>query len=307
MIAETDLVRAAHAGDAASLGLLFEVHRPRLLAVALRHLGYGSQAEDAVHDAFLIALRHIGTLEDPSALRPWLDAIVRNVCRGYHRDARTVPLGSTEIAAVLDDPEEQLDRLAMRDWIWSALQRLPESLRATVLLRHFGNYSSYEDISQELGVPVGTVRSRLAEARRRMADDLTSRSPGPDAAERRAREAWNRYYVDAFESVNRGFREGFLSHFRPDVELNFGRKRFRGRSRLELEVDGDIESGTLSHPVRVCSSGNVTVVDCKVVNPPDQPNRCPVGWSLVICRQGDLSHRAYLHPGQRAPLPPDWH
>jgi RNA polymerase sigma factor (sigma-70 family) len=306
VIGETELVRAAHAGDPAGLGRLLEIYRPRLLAIALRMLGYGSEAEDAVHDTFLIALRRMDTLADPAALRPWLDAILRNVCRGYLRDARTVSLGPREVA-VLDDPEEQLDRLAMRDWVWKALHRLPESLRATVLLRHFANYSSYEEISQELGVPLGTVRSRLAEARRRMADDLLSLSPGPDPDERRSRETWNRYYVDAFEDVNRGFRDDFLAHFRDDVELIFGRKRFRGRSKLELEIDGDIETGTRSHAIRVCTSGNVTVVDCKVVNPPDNPARCPVGMSLVVCRQGDRSHRAYLYPGRRVPLPADWY
>ena len=306
MIAEAELVRAAHAGDPGSLGLLFEQYRPRLLAVALRLLGHGSQAEDAVHDAFLLALRRIDTLSDPSALRPWLDAIVRNVCRGYYRDARTVPLDPSHCAAVLDDPEEQLDRLAMRDWVWKALTRLPELMRATVLLRHFGNNSSYEEISQELAVPIGTVRSRLAEARRRMAEELIALSPGPDDEERRSRDLWNRYYADALEEMNRGYPGNFLAHFRPDIELVFGSKRFRGRSKLELEIEGDLQTGTLSHAVRVCTSGNVTVVDCKVVNPPNDPARCPVAMSFVTCRKNDISHRAFFHLGKRVPLPPDW-
>lgn len=309
MIGETDLVRAACAGDAGSLGFLFERYRPRLLATAYRSLGYGSEAEDAVHDAFLIALRRIGTLSDPAAVKAWLDAIVRNVCRGYRRDARTVPLDDRrpDLAAILEDPEEQLDRLEMRDWVWKALERLPESLRTTVLLRHFGYYSSYEEISEELAIPVGTVRSRLAEARRRLTEELTALSPGPDVDERRTRESWNRFYVGAFEKVNQGRRDVFVDHLLPDMVVISGRKLFRGRGKLELEIDGDIATGTLSHPMRVFSSGNVTVVDCKVTNPPNDPARCPVGFALVVVRQGDRGQKAYLYPGQRVPLPPDWY
>lgn len=305
MISDTELVRAAHGGDAGSLGLLFERYRPRLLAVAYRNLGYGAEAEDAVHDTFLIALRRIETLHDPDSLKPWLDAIVRNVCRGYRRDSRLQPL-DVDPAAVLDDPEAYLDRLSLRDWVWKALQRLPETLRLAVLLRHFGTFSSYEEISDELGIPVGTVRSRLSEARRKLVDELSTLSQEPDDAERRARAGWNRYYAAAFEQVNAGRRDDFLSHYLPDMTVVSGRKLFRGRAKLELEVDGDIETGTRNYPIRICSSGNVTVIDSKVVNPPDNPRRCPVGFAFVVCRQGDRSHRAYLYPGQREPLPADW-
>lgn len=307
MIGETELVRAAHAGDPASLGALFDHYRPRLLAVALRQLGYGSQAEDAVHDAFLIALRRIDRLSDPTALRAWLEAIVRNVCRGYRRSEQTVSLDSRDCAAILRDPEEELDRIVMKDWIWKALSRLPETLRMTVLLRHFGNYSSYEEISDELAIPVGTVRSRLAEARRKLAEDLVSLSQQPDDGERRSRMAWNRFYRDALEKINQGCRDDFIRHCRVDMHVIAGRQLFRGRTKIEDEIDGDIETGTLSHPVRIHTSGNVSIIDCKVTNPPDQPDRCPVGFALVVCRQGDLTHRAYMYPGQRIPLPPDWH
>jgi len=310
MIGVTDLARSARTGDAASLGLIFERLRPRLLARAFRILGYGAEVDDAIHDAFLIALRKIDSLADPDALPAWLDAIVANVCRGYRRNARRIPLdpraGGRERVEVLQDPEARLERLTMKDWVWKALARLPETLRVAVLLRHFGNYSSYDEISEELAIPVGTVRSRLAEARRRLAEDLLSLSKEPEPEEQRSRSAWNRFYRDAMTMANEGRREEFIEHFRTDMTFISGRKVFRGRAKLELEVDGDIESGTLSHPMRILSSGNITVIDCKVTNPPQNPSRCPAGYALVVCRSADRSHRAYLYPGQRAPLPPDW-
>ena len=58
--------------------------------------------------------------------------------------------------------EEAIERLALREWVWAALYELPEVLRVTAMLRYFGSYSSYEEISAILGVPVGTVKSRLS-------------------------------------------------------------------------------------------------------------------------------------------------
>lgn len=270
-------------------------------------VGYRPEAEDAVHDAFLIALRRIDTLADPQSLRAWLDAIVRNVCRMYLRGSRPVSLdGCGNPTAVLDDPGARLDRIALKDWVWKALEKLPEALRLTVLLRHFGNYSSYEEIAETLALPIGTVRSRLSEARRRLADDLLGLSRSCDEEERRRRDTWNRYYFSAFARLYDGRRDEFIDHYHPDMEVVAGRKRFRGRAKIEAEVDGDLQTGTLTEPVRILTSGNLSVIDCRITNPPDQPARCPVGMALVVCREGDRSRRAYLYPGQRIPLPPDW-
>ena len=84
-LTDADLVRAAQAGDTAGLGALLERHRSRLHAIAVSILGHGPQAEDAVQDACVIALRRIGELRDPAAARAWLAAILVNVCRGQLR------------------------------------------------------------------------------------------------------------------------------------------------------------------------------------------------------------------------------
>jgi RNA polymerase sigma-70 factor (ECF subfamily) len=300
---DAELLRAARGGDPASLGAILERYRPRLLAIALRMLGYGAQAEDAVHDTFLIALRKIGTLSDPGALQGWLDAIVRNVCRMILRENRPWSLDSrppgSDLEAILQDPEEQLDRLAMKDWVWNSLRRLGEPLRLAILLRHFSEFATYGQISELLAIPVGTVRSRLAEGRRLLAESLLQDSRQPDPDERSHRERWNGFYTDMFARLNDGHREQFLDHFRPDMEVVSGRKRFPGRDKLELEVDGDLESGTMTEVVRAFTSGSVSVMDCKVLNPPDDPARCPVAMAFIVCRTGDRSHRIYMQPGPR--------
>ena len=161
---DAELVAAARGGDASCLGVLIERHRAAMRAVAVRLLGYGPAADDAVQDAVLVALCRLDELRDPAAVGPWLRTVVRNVCRMQLRAARpTEPLDDD--VPDLHTVEEELDRRALRDWVWHGVAQLSEPLQVVVLLRHFGAQHSYRDIARICGVPVGTVRSRLNEAR----------------------------------------------------------------------------------------------------------------------------------------------
>ena len=170
---DADLVRAAQAGDTAGLGALLERHRARLHAIAVSMLGHGPQAEDAVQDTFLIALRRIGELRDPAAARAWLtddprQRLPRASCAGPRREpgsTRGTRRGPDTAAQAIDDG-------ALRDWVWTALERLSEPLRLAVMLRYFTGASSYEAIAEMCGVPVGTVRSRLSAAKAKLAEEL---------------------------------------------------------------------------------------------------------------------------------------
>ncbi len=155
---DADLVRAAQGGDATSLGLLLERYRAALYGRALGILGYGPQAEDAVHDAFVVALRKIDTVGEPAAVGGWLHAVLRNVCLMRLRTGRgEIPFDETQPPT--REPrsemsvEESIDQLAMREWVWTALSELPEVLRVTAMLRYFGTHASYEEIAAILGVP----------------------------------------------------------------------------------------------------------------------------------------------------------
>lgn len=142
---DAELVRMAQGGDAASLGVLLELHRAPLYAFALGFLGHGPDAQDAVQDAFLLALRKIGQLKEPEAAGAWLRAIVRNVCLSRLRERRDVTTFAELVEGRgLKEPssaEKYMDRLAMRDWVWTALSELPEALRVAAMLRYFGSYS----------------------------------------------------------------------------------------------------------------------------------------------------------------------
>jgi RNA polymerase sigma-70 factor (ECF subfamily) len=172
---DRDLVRAAQAGDVSALGLLLARHRPGMTAVAISVLGYGPDAEDAVQEATTIALARIGDVRDPDAIGPWLRQIVRNACRMQLRARQPLPLDDHLHAvppSAEPDPAQLLEQHATRDWVWHALERLSPPLRLVVMLRHFSGVTAYQDIADACGVPVGTVRSRLSEARGKLSASL---------------------------------------------------------------------------------------------------------------------------------------
>ncbi|MET0418236.1 MAG: sigma-70 family RNA polymerase sigma factor, partial [Actinoplanes sp.] len=172
---EAELVLLAQAGDAAALGALLVGHEAGMRSVAVSLLGHGPDADDAVQDAMVVALRRIGEVRNPAAVGPWLRTIVRNNARMTLRGPRPVPVADPEWfaePATTPTPEEALDSGALRDWVWHAIGALSEPDRLVTLLRYFSDASSYEQIAAVCGVPVGTVRSRLSHARRALAGGL---------------------------------------------------------------------------------------------------------------------------------------
>lgn len=125
---DADLVRAAQGGDATSLGILLERYRSSLYGQALGILGYGPQAEDAVHDAFLVALRKIDRVSEPAAVGGWLRAVLRNVCLMRLRTGQGEILFDetqrhTQQPASESSVDESIGQLAMREWVWTALSQ----------------------------------------------------------------------------------------------------------------------------------------------------------------------------------------
>ncbi|SFT31963.1 RNA polymerase sigma factor, sigma-70 family, partial [Streptomyces sp. ok210] len=149
-------------------------------AVALAVLGHSQDAEDAVQEAAIIALRSIGDVRDPNAVGPWLRMVVRNTCRAQLRKMSAIPMAEPMKSVTrerLDDPSdpaEMLEQHALRDWVWSALEDLPSNLRLVTMLRYFTDVRTYDDIATVCATPVSTVRSRLHKARSKLVDGLLS-------------------------------------------------------------------------------------------------------------------------------------
>jgi len=85
----------------------------------------------------------------------------------------------------------------LRDWIRGELDHLPQPLRVTVMLRYFGSYDSYDEVAAILGVPVGTVRSRLSEARARLADAMLASAGLIDDETRTLATEREQFWADA--------------------------------------------------------------------------------------------------------------
>jgi RNA polymerase sigma factor (sigma-70 family) len=307
VLSDAELVRTAHRGDAASLGILLERHRAPLYALALRFLGHGPDAQDAVQDAFFIALRTIDRLREPEAVGGWLRGILRNVCLRRLRERQGEILFEEELPRRVESGflessvEEAIDRLAMREWVWSALGELPENLQVTAMLRYFGGHSSYEEISATLGVPMGTVKSRLNTVKLRLAEALLQTASLEHDETRRLAEARTNFFEAAYAEYNRAKSyEALASAFSEELtfSLSNGRVFTRGYEFMIKDMERDLELGVKFHPKEVISSKDVAVIECDLESPPDDPHHCPPAISQVAVYRDGKIHRLhwYLPP-----------
>ncbi len=160
------LLRAHVAGDREAFAALVRRHRERLWAVALRTVGDREEAADALQDALLAAYRGAGRFRGDAAVTTWLHRIVVNACvdRARRRQARpTVPLPETGHGQPAYHPDVDT-RILVRD----ALAALPPEQRAALILVDVQGYPVAE-VARKLDVPEGTVKSRCARGRARLA------------------------------------------------------------------------------------------------------------------------------------------
>jgi RNA polymerase sigma-70 factor (ECF subfamily) len=159
------LLRAHIDGDPEAFGELVRRHRDRLWAVALRTMGDREDAADALQDAMLSAYRAAGRFRGDSAVTTWLHRIVVNACldRIRRQKARpTVPLPEVDTTvAPAPDRDTHLD-------VRAALAQLPAEQRAALVLVDVHGYAVAE-VARILDVPEGTVKSRCARGRARLA------------------------------------------------------------------------------------------------------------------------------------------
>lgn len=149
-------------------------HLDEVYTLARYLLRDASDADDAVQECYLRALKHFHTYQGP-AIKPWLFAILRNVCHAeYARRARAPSTGAdelpedTERAPMWHEAEDTAETQMVRQHDASTIRRLiaaiDEPFRETLVLREIENLS-YREIADVSDVPVGTVMSRLARAR----------------------------------------------------------------------------------------------------------------------------------------------
>jgi RNA polymerase sigma-70 factor (ECF subfamily) len=142
----------------------------RAYGLASYLLGDAMEAEDATQETMARAWRARRSLLDPAAFEVWLDRILVNTCRDRLRRRRAIKIVDLEASGEIEARDPFRDFLA-RDELGSALDALTPDQRVVVVLR-FWRDLSLEQISERLGWPLGTVKSRLHDAMAAMRDRL---------------------------------------------------------------------------------------------------------------------------------------
>lgn len=149
---------------------LVQDHRQRLYRFVVKHIGWGTDAEDITQQAFVEAAHSYATFKGESELSTWLYGIAMNLVRNYLSRAphRRYVFEDDEVLAETashrPDPSQQLQQTQAVRALQAALDDLPREMRDVLLLVAYEELS-YEDAALMMSIPVGTVRSRVSRAR----------------------------------------------------------------------------------------------------------------------------------------------
>lgn len=158
------------AGDRLALTPLYSAYAEAALRTAFLITRNRATAEDAVQEAFVQVLRNISALRDPAAFRPWFYRIVVNAARRLSRKKK-VPV-PPELTSP-ESPDEALIGSEEAAAVRLAVAQLNEAHREVITLRYYTELSEAE-IAQVLGVPPGTVKSRLHRAKEALHERLSA-------------------------------------------------------------------------------------------------------------------------------------
>jgi RNA polymerase sigma-70 factor (ECF subfamily) len=176
-VEEAEWVRRSRSGDAGAFGRLVERYQSRLLNAVTRTVGRQVEAEDIVQEAFVRAFQAIDRFRQHSTFYTWLYRIAFNLVASTHRQRRhlanpgeTVPVEELE-ADETTNPEAHAEANEQRHRVQQAISELPETFRLPLVLRDVEGMN-YGEIGEVLGVPIGTVKSRIHRARLDLRDKL---------------------------------------------------------------------------------------------------------------------------------------
>jgi RNA polymerase sigma-70 factor, ECF subfamily len=160
--------------DAAFVRLADE-HLDQAYRLARAILRDPAEAQDATHDAFVQAWRKWETLRDQTKFEPWFDRILVNTCRNRLRSTRRYATDiSSEVALATGDHTGHVEE---RDVIGAAIAELSPDHQVVVTLRYYRDLP-VDEIAGRLGIPLGTVRSRLHYALKRLHDAIDAADRG---------------------------------------------------------------------------------------------------------------------------------
>ena len=163
---DLDLMRRVQEGEMVSYNTLVNRYKDRLFNVLYRMLSSEDEANDLLQETFLRVWQHKMSYDFRFAFSTWIYTIALNLARNELRRRKKIKfLDIFDFADKLAAKEEKKDTSAnLKTLLESEMKRLPEKYKTAFLLRDVDNLS-YEEIAQVLGVPLGTVKSRVNRAR----------------------------------------------------------------------------------------------------------------------------------------------
>tara|TARA_B100000700_G_C15051330_1_gene860464 strand:+ start:3024 stop:3644 length:621 start_codon:yes stop_codon:yes gene_type:complete len=178
------LVRRLKRGDYKAFDLLLLKYQSRVVGLALKFVKDLQIAEDIAQESFLKAYKSINSFREESAFYTWIYRITVNTSKNYLTSkTRKKELSESDINRLEDSedifdipggssPEEILSANNLREVIMESLTNLPEDIRTAISLREFEGLT-YEEISEVLNCPIGTVRSRIFRGREIMQERIS--------------------------------------------------------------------------------------------------------------------------------------
>jgi RNA polymerase sigma-70 factor (ECF subfamily) len=178
-------------GDQAAWDEIVRLYWRRVFNVAYKFVGRHDLAEDLTQDIFLKLYRSLNTFDRRANFQTWLISVSRNLCIDHYRSVRKEretmnrDVDASELTPASSDKNpqallEQRDRVTM---LRTALDRLPPTLRTAVLMRDIQELA-YTEIAEKLGVPEGTVKSRINRGRTELARQIQQLRERIDAVPR---------------------------------------------------------------------------------------------------------------------------
>jgi RNA polymerase sigma-70 factor (ECF subfamily) len=178
-VTDDELVRLARAGDTGAFDQLVVRHQAAVFRATLAALRAREDAEEAAQDALVRAWRNLDGFRGQSSFRTWLLSIAWNRAISRRRllttwFARRRPLTDADgVATGAAGPFEALGQRDLAQQVAAAIDQLSPKLRDALLLAQSGEYG-YDEVAAMLNVPVGTVKWRVSDARRRVKDRLAA-------------------------------------------------------------------------------------------------------------------------------------
>lgn len=183
---ERDLILRAQAGESAAFGELVQRYMRRAYFAALGFVGSSEDAMDLSQDAFVRAYRARQRINPDMPFYTWFYQILRRLCFNFIRDRKLHRTKLREQKSwIVDDavvrarernPQRAIEREQTRLRVRQAIETLPDREREVLVLKEFEGLK-YREIAEVVGIPIGTVMSRLYSARRNLASAIEEMDP----------------------------------------------------------------------------------------------------------------------------------